>query len=126
MKSKRKILLAESNRDDLRAMARLFHENGYLVFKAITGKGALRIVSQVKPDVVVLARVLPDADTVFLTRAIKLNPTLPDTKVFIYYNGNKSLPWTAEQRKRLVIDGHLPSVGEEMVAIIDNSFASPL
>lgn len=122
MKFKRKVLLAESNRDELRAMARLFHENGYLVFKATTGKGALRVASEEKPDVVVLARVLPDADTVFLTQAIKLDPMLPHTRVFIFYHGNRSLPWTAEQRKRLVIDGHLPSVGEEMLEIIDSSF----
>jgi PAS domain S-box-containing protein len=62
----------------------VLREEGYEVLEAATGEQCLQSVRAERPDLVLLDRMLPDADGVDVCRQIKSDPGLADTFVLLY------------------------------------------
>ena len=79
--SKQKVLLVEDDPDLQRGYTRLLESEGYEIAQAASGEEALRVARQVRPDLVLLDVMLPDADGVEVCRRIKADESLRDTFV---------------------------------------------
>lgn len=86
-----KILIVDDNPDLLQAYNRIVSRAGYTVFEAATGAEALKVCSDVLPDLVLLDAVLPDAEGADICRQIKA--LSHDRSIFVVMvSGQKSSP----------------------------------
>ena len=76
-----RLLVVDDEPDNLELLVRLFQRHGCEVFSAVNGTDALRLASELKPDLLLLDVMLPDLNGREVCRAIKANPALVD--VFI-------------------------------------------
>lgn len=73
-----KILLVDDEKDFLNIMSERVSRWGYHLIKAISGKEALEVLKEKKPDIVILDYMLPDIDGVAVLKAIrKIDKELP-------------------------------------------------
>ncbi|HEY8562149.1 MAG TPA: response regulator [Pyrinomonadaceae bacterium] len=86
-----KILIVEDNPDLLAAYKRIIGRAGYRVYEATTGADALRMCSEVMPDLVLLDAVLPDADGADICRRIKAGQEFR-TIFVVMVSGQKNSP----------------------------------
>ena len=73
------ILIVDEKELHSRDLERVLQPKGHVVLKASTGQQALDLSSKVSPDVILLARHLPDSDGIDLIRALKASTTIHDT-----------------------------------------------
>lgn len=76
-----RLLVLDDEPDNLDLLCRLFQRSGCEVFPAINGTEALRLASELKPDLIVLDVILPDINGRDVCRRLKADPALVD--VFI-------------------------------------------
>lgn len=82
----KKILLVEDDPFLVDIYKTKFEKEGFEVDVAQEGKGGMRKIEEVKPDVLLLDLVLPNFDGFELLREIKSAPRLKDLKVIILSN----------------------------------------
>ena len=82
----KKILLVEDDPFLVDIYKTKFEKEGFEVDVAQEGKGGMRKIEEVKPDVLLLDLVLPNFDGFELLREIKSTPRLKDLKVIILSN----------------------------------------
>ena len=68
------ILNVDDNKAGRYAKSRILQRAGYRVLEADTGAAALQLVSEVKPELILLDIKLPDIDGIEVCRIIKNNP----------------------------------------------------
>ncbi|MFM8471510.1 MAG: response regulator [Limisphaerales bacterium] len=76
-----RLLVVDDEPDNLELLCRLFQRHGCEVFPAVNGTDALRLASELKPDLLVLDVMLPDLNGREVCRRIKADPAL--TGVFV-------------------------------------------
>jgi diguanylate cyclase (GGDEF)-like protein len=72
-----RILVVDDNRDNAEIISTRLSFRGYDVEQAGTGEGALSIIQEAAPDLVLLDVMLPDIDGFEISRRVKGDPTLP-------------------------------------------------
>jgi CheY-like chemotaxis protein len=80
-KRKLRVLVVDDNIDQVRTLAYLVRDTGHHVDYAINGFVALELLERMKPDVLVLDVVLPDATGFEIVRHLRRNPELKGTYV---------------------------------------------
>jgi PAS domain S-box-containing protein len=78
-----RILVVDDNPEVLHSTARLLGKTGYTVMQATGGEEALAAVRQQRPDLLLMARDMPDTDGVEVCRQIKHDPALAAVFVII-------------------------------------------
>ncbi|MCP3722597.1 ATP-binding protein [Paraburkholderia sp. CNPSo 3272] len=73
-----RILLVDDNPDALISLRILLELEGHEVSTAGTGRDAIRLVAQVRPEVAIVDVGLPDVDGFDVARAVRSDPTLDD------------------------------------------------
>lgn len=76
-----RLLVVDDEPDNLELLCRLFQRSGYEVFPAANGRDALRLATELKPDLVLLDVMLPDLNGREVCRRIKSDPALVDVFV---------------------------------------------
>jgi DNA-binding response OmpR family regulator len=71
------ILLVEDDPATARSLSKALESSGYRVTNAGTGSEARSVIEQVRPDLILLDLMLPDADGLVLTTAFKTLTTAP-------------------------------------------------
>src|SRR5450755_3721752 len=71
------ILLVEDDPEMARSLSKALESSGYRVTTAGTGSEARSIIAQVRPDLILLDLMLPDADGLVLTTAFKTLTNAP-------------------------------------------------
>ncbi len=66
-------------------------EDDYCVYSARSGEEALLIVSKIKPDIIIMDIMMPGLNGYEVTRRIKKNPELAETKI-ILVSGKSRIP----------------------------------
>jgi DNA-binding response OmpR family regulator len=117
MKSNIKILIVDDDPDLLFATARIINAAGYRVFTAATGAQCMERVKSIRPDLMLLDVMLPDADGQALCSQIKADPALKNIFV-VLISGTKTD--SAEQAYGLDLgaDGYIarPIANRELLA----------
>ena len=70
------ILVVDDDPDVLFATSRVVKKGGYQTFTAFSGKEAMEAIKNIRPDLVLMDVVMPDAEGPDLCRQIKENPDL--------------------------------------------------
>ena len=83
------ILIVDDDPDVLFATSRIVKAAGYTVLEAATGAGCMEAVKSIRPDLILLDVVLPDADGSELCRQIKTNPAFKGIFV-VLVSGSKT------------------------------------
>ncbi len=89
MKTKNRILVIDDNPDMLKGNIHLLQSAGYEVMGGASGNECLKIVRDVKPDLILLDVNLPDIDGTEVCRRIKADPALQD--IFIAHLSAKAI-----------------------------------
>lgn len=76
-----RLLVVDDEPENLELLCRIFQRHGCEVFSAITGADALRLATELKPDLLLLDVILPDVNGRDVCREIKANPELVDVFV---------------------------------------------
>jgi DNA-binding response OmpR family regulator len=76
-----KLLIVDDEVDARRLLDYNFTAAGFDVATAASGKAALRLAARLKPDVILLDIVLPDADGFSVCRQLRARPTTARTPV---------------------------------------------
>jgi DNA-binding response OmpR family regulator len=71
------ILLVEDDPETARSLTKALESSGYRVTTAGTGSEARSIIEQMRPDLILLDLMLPDADGLILTTAFKMLTDAP-------------------------------------------------
>jgi DNA-binding response OmpR family regulator/anti-sigma regulatory factor (Ser/Thr protein kinase) len=79
--SKQKVLVVEDDPDIMRGYARILSSEGYEIVQATTGGEGLHRAREVRPDLVLLDVMLPDADGVDICRTLKAEEATRDAFV---------------------------------------------
>jgi DNA-binding response OmpR family regulator len=77
----KKILLIEDDSDLFSLLKYNITKEGFSVSGSHTGKGALELCRQVRPDLILLDIMLPDSDGLEICKAIRMDPDLAPTPV---------------------------------------------
>jgi len=77
----KKILLIEDDSDLFSLLKYNITKEGFLVSGSHTGKGALELCRQVRPDLILLDIMLPDSDGLEICKSIRMDPDLAATPV---------------------------------------------
>ena len=83
MEEKRSVLIVESNIELLRRITRGFDEAGYLVLKAVTGKGGRTILRKAQPDLIIVSCTLPDESCLKICQEIRESPNFASARILI-------------------------------------------
>ena len=81
--SRKKILVAESDKDALSSICGFFHQENFELLSAEDGARAFRIVEEQDPELVVLAQKLPLLSGLEICCRIKSDPLLKRTVVIL-------------------------------------------
>src|SRR6266571_8754876 len=77
----KKILLIEDDTDLFALLKYNLEKEGFSVTGLQTGKGALELCRQTRPDLILLDIMLPDSDGLEICKAIRMDPDLAATPV---------------------------------------------
>ena len=83
---KAKLLVVDSEPDQLAAMVSLLRSAGYEVLEAVNGTEALDQVRETHPDLIILDIMLPDKSGLEVSKEIKSDKALLDTLVILVSN----------------------------------------
>lgn len=75
------ILVVDDNKRNLQVVGNILHNEKYKVAMAINGLTALKLVSQLKPDLVLLDIMMPEMDGYEVCKRLKENPETKDIPV---------------------------------------------
>ena len=81
MKQKKKILIADDNENIREALTSILEDEGYALWIAKDGAEALRKVSEISPDILILDVMMPKIGGYEVCRTIKNDPNLK--KIFV-------------------------------------------
>lgn len=80
---KRKILVVDDDPQVFKIVSRLLNAELYEVFTATQGREALDLISEIKPDMLLLDLMMPEMSGVQVCEKIKKNPETKNIVVFI-------------------------------------------
>lgn len=75
------ILVVDDNKRNLQVVGNILHDEKYKVAMAINGSTALKLASQLKPDLVLLDIMMPEMDGYEVCKKLKENPETKDIPV---------------------------------------------
>lgn len=118
---KAKLLVVDSEPDQLAAMVSLLRSAGYEVLEAVNGNGALDQVRENHPDLIILDTMLPDKSGLEVSKEIKSGKELQDTLVILVSNVEIS-PGNRAKWLEGGVDGCLtrPISKGELLAIVES------
>ena len=76
-----RVLLIEDDADLFSLLKYNLEKEGFSMTGQQTGKGALELCRQVRPDLILLDIMLPDSDGLEICKAIRMDPDLAATPV---------------------------------------------
>ncbi len=79
----RNILLVDDSKTELHYLSGLLTQHGYVVRTAETGDEAMRLLSEAKPDLILMDVVMPGKNGFQLTRSITRDPRYADVPVIM-------------------------------------------
>jgi two-component system alkaline phosphatase synthesis response regulator PhoP len=82
----KKILLVDSDKDNLNAFKMVFRKAGYYVYTSNSGLNALSVALKERPEIILLEMTLPDMDGVSLCMDLRKNVNLDDSVIAFYTN----------------------------------------
>lgn len=82
------LLIVDDHPDNVRSLALLLSDSGYLVRKATSGEMALETIQIAKPDLVLLDVRMPDMDGYEVCERLKANPSTRDVPVIFLSASN--------------------------------------
>ncbi len=83
MNEKARILVVEADTQLLRAASQLLRQAGYQVLEAASGEQGWRLAQELRPELLLVAVVLPDVDGIEFCRQLKAAPTLSGSLVVL-------------------------------------------
>jgi PAS domain S-box-containing protein len=78
-----RILVADDNLEILQFFSELLRDHGYEVLEASTGRRALQVTRQMRPDLLLLDVVMPELSGIEVCRQVKADPLLADVFVVL-------------------------------------------
>jgi len=111
------VLLADDNRVLCEAVANLLRLNGYVVYPAHDGLGALRLARKLRPDCLVLDVLLPGLTGAKLCWLIRQDPDLRETHIVVFSSlCAQDFRWFPEMSAdAYVAKSGLPGAGENLL-----------
>ncbi len=79
-----KVLIVEDDEDNLETLSTYLEFYNYKVLKAIDGEIAVNLVTEEKPDVILLDLMIPKIDGWEVAKKIKSNPQTRKTKIIAF------------------------------------------
>jgi CheY-like chemotaxis protein/MinD-like ATPase involved in chromosome partitioning or flagellar assembly len=79
-----KLLIVDDEADTLRLVALMLERQGYEVLTAINGSAALEVISQEKPDLVLLDVMMPEMDGYEVARRLRADPETDDIPIIMF------------------------------------------
>ncbi len=83
---KRIVLIVEDDEVLLRALYLIFHGGEYTIATAADGDTGLKMVSRIKPDIILLDLLLPQMNGFDFLKYVKSNPTIRDIPIIVLSN----------------------------------------
>jgi len=114
------ILIVDDDPHLRRAHARLLEKSGYRVLEAATGRDALRLAREARPDLILVDVVLPDIDGLEVCRRVKADETLAGIHV-VLLSGVKTASENQAEGLEAGADGYIvrPISNRELVARVE-------
>jgi two-component system, cell cycle response regulator DivK len=119
-----RILYVEDNHQNMRLVRKILNHAGYEMLEADTGLGALELVKQEKPALILLDINLPDIDGLEVVARLRQNPDLPVTPV-IALTAN-AMVGDRERMLAAGCDGYLPKPisRQELLELVEQFLSS--
>jgi CheY-like chemotaxis protein len=78
------VLVVEDIPEDRERLVSLLGASGYDVLETETGREALRLTREWKPDLLITDMLVPDLDGLDLARAVRSDPAIAGTPIILY------------------------------------------
>ncbi|MDP2053587.1 MAG: PAS domain S-box protein, partial [Acidobacteriota bacterium] len=84
MQHRATVLVVDDYEDALAATALILERGGYHVAQALSGRQALELAKQLRPDLILLDVILPDISGLEVLRQIRADPAIADSPVILF------------------------------------------
>lgn len=118
MKTKKRILIVDDERDVLEAISFQLFVHGYEITKALSGQQMLDLLKDYRPDLILVDHMMPGSTGVEAIEKMKQLPRAHDIPVILMSASpepvNKNVKWNAFLRKPFRIDDVLEVVAANL------------